>query len=114
MAKKRPICLSCNSYCVSWGKTTSGKKRFRCPRCFQTRGYHITKSKTDFFALFRQYVFWGHTYEQVSDQSGYSIQYLSIQFHIFLKQLPPVLPIVPQVSAFLLVKYNIKMYIGIR
>lgn len=103
MAEKRPICLSCNTYCVSWGKTTSGRKRFRCPQCLQTRGYHIAKKKTDFFSLFYQYIFWGNTYEQLSIISGYSIQYLSIQFHIFLNQFPPDLAVVPQVSAFLLI-----------
>jgi Transposase, Mutator family len=52
--------------------------------------------KTDFFALFRQYVLWGHTYEQLSDISGYSIQYLSYKFHIFLLENPPELPLLDQ------------------
>jgi len=41
-------------------------------------------------------VLWGHTYEQLSDQSGYSIQYLSKQFHLFFQQEPPQLSILDQ------------------
>jgi len=55
--------------------------------------------------LFRQYILWGHTYEQLTDQSGYSIQYLSRQFHVFLLQDPPVLPLLDQseiIETFLL------------
>lgn len=92
MRQKRPICQTCNTYLAPWGKTTTGKKRFRCKQCKQTRRYHITHPKIDFFVLFRQYVLWGHTYEQIADLSGYSIQYLSRQFHIFLSQNPPELP----------------------
>jgi len=102
MGIKRPRCLSCNSYLTVWGRTSYGKKRYGCHQCGKTRVYAHKKTSTDFFALFRQYIFWGHTYQQLADQSGYSIQYLSIQFHIFLKQKPPELPVFPQVSAFLL------------
>lgn len=96
MSQKRPICQACNSYLSSWGKTSSGKKRFRCKGCKKTRRYHLSGKKISFFALFRQYVLWGHTYIQLSDISGYSIQYLSRQFHRFLLQEPPVLPLVDQ------------------
>lgn len=92
MGTKRPKCLSCNKYLTAWGKTPYGKKRYGCHTCQITRVYHHQKKKTDFFLLFRQYVLWGHTYIQLSDISGYSIQYLSRQFHIFLKQVPPSLP----------------------
>lgn len=50
----------------------------------------------DFFFLFRQYVLWGHTYEQLSDQSGYSIQYLQLKFQLFFPLDPPVLPKIDQ------------------
>jgi hypothetical protein len=103
MGIKRPRCLSCNNYLTVWGKTSYGRKRYGCHICGRTRVYRRNKKKTDFFLLFRQYVFWGHTYDQLSDQSGYSIQYLSLKFHVFLKQSPPESPIVPQVSAFLLI-----------
>jgi len=103
MGKKRPRCLSCKNYFTVWGRTSYGKKRYGCNTCGKTRVYHRLKKKTDFFALFRQYVFWGHTYEQLADQSGYSIQYLSIQFHLFIKQSPPKLPPFRQVSGFLLI-----------
>lgn len=38
----------------------------------------------------------GHTYEQLSDISGYSIQYLSRKFHEFLIHAPPDLPLLDQ------------------
>jgi hypothetical protein len=94
MGNKRLLCLSCSKLLVPWGKTSSGKKRYYCRTCKTSR---IFKSKvTDFFALFRQYVFWGHTYEQLSDQSGYSIQYLQRKFRLlFFQEIPP-LPILDQ------------------
>lgn len=105
MQQKRPICQTCNTYLAPWGKTSTGKKRFRCKQCKKTRRYHLSHPKISFFALFRQYVLWGHTYAQLSDISGYSVQYLSTQFHVFFLQEPPSLPLVPQVpntEAFLL------------
>ncbi len=101
MGFKRLRCISCNKLLVPWCKTSSGKKRYYCRTC--KTGRIFKKKKTDFFKLFYQYIFWGNTYEQLSIVSGYSIQYLSIQFHVFLKQTPPELAIVPQVSAFLLI-----------
>ena len=29
-------CTSCNGYCIKYGKTGSGKQRFRCTACKQT------------------------------------------------------------------------------
>lgn len=101
MGHKRLRCISCKNLLVPWGKTSSGKKRYHCRVC--KTGRIFKKKKTDFFVLFWQYIFWGNTYEQLSDQTGYSIQHLSLQFHVFLKQTPPVLSVLPQVSAFLLI-----------
>lgn len=92
MGVKRPTCLSCNKYLTVWGKTPHGKKRYGCNYCGKTRVYKRKLKKTNFFSLFRQYVLWGHTYEQLADVSGYSIQHLSRKFHIFLLQKSPPLP----------------------
>lgn len=105
MGGKRPLCPSCNTHLTPWGKSPYGKKRYGCNRCKRTRVYRRRREKVDFFSLFRQYVLWGHTYEQLADQSGYSIQYLSRQFHLFLLSEPPSLPLLDQsgsVEAFLL------------
>lgn len=92
MAIRRLRCISCSNWLVPWGKTSSGKKRYYCKNCKKSRTFK--KEKTDFFSLFRQYVLWGHTYAQISDISGYSIQYLSSKFHVFLLEDPPdLLPI---------------------
>ena len=96
MGQKRPKCSSCNNQLTVWGRSSSGKKRYGCNRCRRTRFYQKNIPKPDFFRLFRQYVLWGHTYEQISDLSGYSIQYLSRKFHIFLLQQPPELPLFDQ------------------
>lgn len=92
MGIKRPRCLSCNRYLTPWGKSSSGKKRYGCNRCRVTRVYKRKVKHTDFFILFRQYVLWGTTYEQLADQSGYTIQYLQVQFQVFFAQNPPELP----------------------
>lgn len=92
MAKRRPLCISCNRYLTPWGKTPSGKKRYGCHFCKTTRVYRKQNKKTDFFFLFREYVFWGVTYEHLSDQSGYSIQYLQGKFKVFFSHKPPELP----------------------
>lgn len=98
MGNKRPRCVSCNKYLTAWGKTPYGKKRYGCNSCGRTRVYHKKRKQTDFYVLFRQYVFWGVTYEQLSDQTGYSIQYLQLQFQVFFQQVPPELPILDQSS----------------
>ena len=98
MGMKRPRCLSCNTYLTVWGRTPNGKKRYGCNRCRKTRVYHRKRKKTDFFLLFRQYVFWGDTYEQLSDQSGYSIQYLQGKFQQFFQSQTPSLPLLDQTS----------------
>ena len=96
MGQKRPKCSSCNSSLTVWGKTSSGKKRYGCNKCRKTRLYQQNIKKPDFFFLFRQYILWGHTYEQIADLSGYSIQYLSLKFHVFLLKDPPPLPLLDQ------------------
>lgn len=96
MGQKRPKCPSCNKSLTSWGRSPHGKKRYGCNFCRRTRVYQYQKIKTDFFILFRQYVLWGHTYEQLSDISDYSIQYLSRKFHEYLLEKPPDLPLLDQ------------------
>lgn len=94
MGKKRLRCISCKSWLVPWGKTASGKKRYYCRRCGASRIFK--KKRIDFFALFRQYVFWGTTYEQLADQTGYSIQYLQLKFQVFFHSKPAKLPLLDQ------------------
>jgi transposase-like protein len=97
MAKKRLLCLSCKIFLVPWGKTASGRKRYYCRNCKVSRTFlKKAPQKHDFFILFRQYVLWGHTYEQLADQSGYSIQYLQLQFQQFFSQAPPEFPPIDQ------------------
>ncbi len=96
MGNKRPACLACSKPLTSWGKTPHGKKRYGCNTCRKTRVYHRQIRQPDFFPLFRQYVLWGHTYGQLSDISGYSIQHLSRKFHAYLLQDPPELPLLDQ------------------
>ncbi len=98
MGNKRPHCLSCNKYLTVWGRTPHGKKRYGCNTCRKTRVYHRKRKKTDFFILFRQYVFWGDTYEQLADQSGYSIEHLQRHFLVFFSQETPALPLLDQTS----------------
>src|SRR5260221_4471275 len=103
MGKKRLLCISCRNTLVSWGKTSSGKKRYYCQRCGTSRIFK--KKETDFFFLFSEYVFWGVTYEHLSDLSGYSIQHLHAQFKDFFAQVPPDLYIFnqsPHSATFLL------------
>lgn len=94
MANKRLRCISCKNILISWGKTTSGKQRYHCKLCNKNRIFK--KKRIDFFVLFRQYVLWGHTYEQLSDQTAYSIQYLSRKFHAYFATDPPDLPPIDQ------------------
>lgn len=96
MEQKRPKCSSCKSILTIWGKTPHGKKRYGCHSCGITRVSQYKRTKTDFFALFRQYVLWGHTYEQLSDISGYSIRHLNREFTKFLLKSPPDLPLLDQ------------------
>src|SRR6185437_14263179 len=92
MGNKRPQCLSCNKYLTVWGKTPYGKKRYGCHTCKKTRVYQQQKTKPDFFLLFREYVFWGTTYEHLTDQTGYTIQYLQKQFQSFFTVAPQNFP----------------------
>jgi hypothetical protein len=98
MGNKRPKCLSCKKPLTVWGKTPHGKKRYGCNACRKTRVYRRKVQKPNFFLLFRQYVFWGQTYEQLADQSGYSIQHLQLRFQYFFTQAPPKLPLFDQSS----------------
>lgn len=94
MGKKQLRCISCKNWLVPWGKTASGKKRYYCRSCRTSRIFK--KHTPDFFVLFRQYIFWGVTYEQLSDQTGYSIQYLQLKFKVYFLQTPPELSMLDQ------------------
>jgi len=99
VANKRPRCKSCSIQLTTWGKTSSGKKRYRCSNCGVTRIYHQIASKKSnvyLFSLFKQYVLWGLTYEMLSSFSGYSIQHLVEKFHEYLEQDSPDLPLLDQ------------------
>jgi len=92
MGRKRPVCLSCNSYLSPWGKTSSGRKRYGCNHCRKTRIYKRQKAKGDIFQLFKQYILWGNTYEMLSSLSGYSTRHLQGKFYQYFKENPPLLP----------------------
>lgn len=96
MASTRPFCISCNRTYISWGKTTSGRKRYRCPQCGKSRKYQTNNATPGIFPFFRQYVLWGHTYEMLSSFSGYSLPYLVEKFHELLEKEPPDLPLLKQ------------------
>lgn len=96
MVSKRPICPSCSTKFSSWGRTTSGKKRYGCRRCLKTRIYQKHIKKQDLFSLFKQYVLWGLTYQMLSSMSGYSLAHLVDKFHEYLNQKPPESPLVDQ------------------
>lgn len=102
--KTHPCCKTCNTRLVSWGITTSGKKRYRCQLCKQSRTYRVTTEQV-LFSLFRQYILFGHTYEMLNDESGYSIGHLIRVFHHYLSQEPPLVTLKPAIHdvTFLLV-----------
>lgn len=92
MGSKRPLCPSCSKPFSSWGRTSSGKKRYGCRSCRKTRIYQKQIKKPDTSVLFRQYVLWGLTYEMLSSISGYSIPHLVEKFHAYFLEDPPPLP----------------------
>src|SRR3989344_3191946 len=93
MAKRHLLCKTCSNYLVSWGKTKSGKQRYRCLTCGKTRNYHKQRRrKENIFQLFKQYVLWGNTYEMLSSLSGYSIRFLEEKFHKYFQEEPSSLP----------------------
>ena len=96
MPSTRPRCITCSKVLSSWGKTSSGKKRYGCSTCKKTRIYQKNVKATDMFNLFKQYILWGLTYEMLSSFSGYSIQHLVEKFHEYLEQYPPELPLLDQ------------------
>ena len=92
MGKRVLLCISCNNKLFLWGKTRTGKKRWYCKICKTSRIYHIKQKKLDIVSLFKQYILWGLTYEMLASSSGYSIQYLVVEFHKLLLLDPPKLP----------------------
>lgn len=92
MGKRVLLCTSCNNKMFLWGKTKTGKKRWFCKFCKTSRIYHFKKKKLDIISLFKQYILWGLTYEMLASSSGYSIQYLIVEFHKLLLLDPPKLP----------------------
>lgn len=91
MAKGALLCISCKSKLFLWGKTSSGKKRWYCKNCKISRVYH-KRRRVDLFPLFREYVLWGHTYEQIASTSGFSVKHLNNWFHKYLNLFPPYMP----------------------
>lgn len=97
MASKRPICISCSRYLIRWGKTKSGKTRYRCLSCLRTRIYHPKRRyRSSLSTLFRQYILFGATYQFLSEISGYKVPYLARKFHLLLQEIPPELPLLDQ------------------
>jgi hypothetical protein len=96
MPSTRPRCITCSKILSSWGKTSSGKKRYGCATCKKTRIYQKNVKAAYAFNLFKQYVLWGLTYEMLSSFSGHSIQHLVRKFHNYLEQDPPELPLLDQ------------------
>lgn len=88
MGSKRPLCPSCSKPFSSWGKTSSGKKRYGCRWCKKTRIYKKQIKKQDIFVLFRQYVLWGSTYEMLASLSGYSVRCLQKHFYGYFQESP--------------------------
>lgn len=106
MGLKRPICASCSKPFSSWGRTSSGKKRYGCRSCKKTRVYQKRVKRSDIFVLFKQYVLWGSTYQMLSSLSEYSIPHLVEKFHTYFLENPPELPRFDQSNleeAFLLI-----------
>lgn len=81
---------------TKWGRTRSGKARYRCSSCKTSRLYRYTSSNPDVPRLFAQYVLWGATYAQLSHISGYSVRQLCRWFHQRFDGVPPVLPLIDQ------------------
>lgn len=91
---------------IRWGKTLTGKTRYRCSRCHTTRLYRGLPENPDIRRLFAQYVLWGATYGQLSSISGYSVRQLCRWFHARFSHAPP--PLLPvnqssQKEAYLLI-----------
>lgn len=107
MPKRQRKCPACSSRLIAWGRTAAGKKRLRCHTC----GVSRTVSKRQppdqrLFTLFRHYILWGDTYEQLTSLSGYSLGHLVRVFHRWLESDPPPLLLPTQSGmevAFLLI-----------
>ena len=96
MGNRRLLCTSCNGKMFLWGKTSSGKRRWFCKVCKTSRIYHNKKKDFKVVDLFKQYILWGLTYEMLASSSGYSIQYLIVEFHKLLLLDPPKLGLIKQ------------------
>src|SRR3989304_10065599 len=96
MPLRRLKCKSCSNFLVPWGTTQLGKKRFFCKSCGFSRTFRKKAARVNPYHLFKQYVLWGLTYQMLSSMSGYSIRFLEVHFHTYLKQDPPQLPLVNQ------------------
>jgi hypothetical protein len=83
-------CITCNTVLSPWGTTQAGTKRYYCRLCKTSS----TRSRKKILSqsvcqLFKAYVLWGDTYEQLSSLSGYSIRQLYRLFIAYLKENPP-------------------------
>lgn len=106
MTVKRLRCTSCSTFLTTWGTTAAGTKRYYCRLCKRSRTFRKKQeTKGQLFSLFRQYVLWGDTYEQLSSCSSYSVSHLIRIFHQFLSTAPPALSIPPSTTeeTFLLI-----------
>lgn len=88
------LCPSCSSRLIKWGKSRSGKQRFYCCVCGQSRlrfGGQVLRRRR-MFLLFREYVLYGATYERLAYRSDFSIRYLWHWFSKFLDERAPDIP----------------------
>ena len=75
------------------GKNKNWKRKGGFVNFVRRQEYIILKrKKLDIISLFKQYILWGLTYEMLASSSGYSIQYLIVEFHKLLLLDPPKLP----------------------
>jgi hypothetical protein len=89
MRKVSARCKTCNRYLIRYGKTSSGKQRYRCPHCHTSRIYKRIDTQKQVYELFKQYVLFGLTYEVLSYQSKISIKTLHTAFTTYLANNPP-------------------------
>lgn len=88
--KKRRVCVSCNCKLIKWGKTGTGRIRYRCPHCLITQSSKPKKKRSDeLSSMFRQFVLNGQTISNLSCQTTYSPSYLDAWFQDQLEKTPP-------------------------
>lgn len=90
MQKTRKFrCWGCQSLdVIRWG-TQQGKQRFKCKNC----GLLFTRNNPDQrkknrFVWFRDWIVGKQTFEQISNESGYSVRSLKRYFYTYLSESP--------------------------